>query len=626
MIIAQSLKLSFGTQEIFDQISFTIQPDQTIGLVGRNGSGKSTLLKVIAGLQPLNDGSLSIQKNKKIAYMPQDVVLNSSLSILEETLSAFEQLHVYKQESIILEEQISLEHCPPEVIERYGIVQQEIADLNPALCEVETKKMLHGLGFGNQQFDQPVSQLSTGWKMRIILAKLLLAKADFYLFDEPTNHLDLPTKDWFMQFLKESSFGFLLVCHERYFLDAVCNQILELEHHKATRYTGNYSSYEQQKEHNQELLQRSYEHQQKEIKRKQEIIDKFRAGTRAKAAQSMMKALDKIERITLPPAPKDIAVNFPPLPPCSKQVVTVKNLAYGFDNKKLFSHVNFDIERGEKVAIVAPNGAGKTTLFNVLVGKYTQETGTVIFGNNVKFALFDQDQQAVLKLDASIFENISNSCPTIPDQTIRNFLGAFLFSSDEIQKKVGVLSGGEKNRVGMVRVLLQNANVLFLDEPTNHLDIASKELLLKALKNYQGTIVFVSHDRSFVNNLATRILELSNQTITSYHGNYDNYLNHKNYVESLKTTVVLESKNAAISNQKNITPQESVNSYELKKKLKTIERFIEKTEHELAKIQTSFANLVYGTPEYTVAHEKLMQLNKQYDDLMNQWEILQAQF
>lgn len=623
MIIAHNLKLSFGSQDIFNNISFTIQPNQTIGLVGRNGSGKSTLLKVIAGLQPVHDGTLSIQKNKTIAYMPQDVVLNSPLSILDEVLSAFKELHKLKTELCELEQRMSAADCPHDVLERYSTIQQEILDLNPILCEVEAKKMLYGLGFSEQQLSQPVAQLSTGWKMRIVLAKLLLARADFYLFDEPTNHLDLQTKDWFMNFLKNAPFGFLLVCHERYFLDAVCNQILELEHNVATRYNGNYSSYEQQKEHNKELLERAYEHQQKEIKRKQEIIDKFRAGTRAKAAQSMMKALDKIERVAIPPAPKEIAVTFPPLASCSKQVLSVKNIAYGFDDTLLFADVTFDIERGEKVAIVAPNGAGKTTLFNVLTGKYSKKNGTITFGNNVSYALFDQDQQAVLNLDDTIFNNISTSCRSVPDQTIRNFLGSFLFSNDEIHKKVGVLSGGEKNRVGMVRVLLQNANLLFLDEPTNHLDIASKELLLSALQKYPGTIIFVSHDRSFVNSLATRILELSDKKILSYQGNYDDYMTHKNYAQTITANTAPKQHSPQTQSPKTVSG-DSHNAFEINKKIKAVERLIEKTEREIERLEQKFVDLVYGSAPYTTAQQSLAQLTKHHQELMSQWETLQS--
>lgn len=623
MIIAHKLKLSFGSQDIFNNISFTIQPNQTIGLVGRNGSGKSTLLKVIAGLQAVQDGTVSVQKNKTIAYMPQDVVLNSQRSILDETLSAFKELHALKSELVDLEQKIQAATCSHDVLERYSTVQQEITDLNPSMCEVEAKKMLRGLGFSDSCLHQPVAQLSTGWKMRIILAQLLLAKADFYLFDEPTNHLDLQTKDWFMNFLKQASFGFLLVCHERYFLDQVCDQILELENNQATRYQGNYSSYEQQKEHNQELLERAYEHQQKEIKRKQEIIDKFRAGTRAKAAQSMMKSLDKIERVAIPPAPKEITVSFPPLAACSKQVLSVKNIAYGFNDTMLFSDVSFDIERGEKVAIVAPNGAGKTTLFNVLTGKYTKKHGSITFGSNVSFALFDQDQQAVLDLNDTIFNNISASCRSVTDQAIRNFLGSFLFSNDEIHKKVGVLSGGEKNRVGMVRVLLQHANLLFLDEPTNHLDIASKELLLSALNKYPGTIIFVSHDRTFVNNLATRILEICDKKIISYQGNYDDYLAHKQYAQNIQSSSTSAQQVAEPKTKKTIA-NNSHSAFEINKKIKSVERLIEKTEREIERVEQKFADLAYGSLEYTKAQQSLVTLNKDHQELMSQWESLQS--
>src|SRR5579872_5650443 len=353
MIQAHNLCLSFGTQKIFDHISFTISSSDRVGLVGRNGSGKSTLLAAIANGKLLDDGSISIIKDKKIAYMPQDVVLQSDKSILEEAFDAFAYIKQIHQELARLDQKIA--DSQDVDFDRYAALHEQLAASDEGKAMARTKKMLAGLGFSEAQFAMPVASLSVGWKMRIVLAKLLLQDADFYLFDEPTNHLDLIAKEWFLGFLKSASFGFMIVCHERYFLDELCDYILELEFGKGTMFTGNYSSYLVQKEHAMRLLESAYAQQQKEIKQKQETIERFRAkASKAKMAQSMIKALDKIERITLPPTPKNVAFSFPPVQQSGRIVLEVKDLAHSFGAKPLFDHVSCVVERGNKVAIIAP--------------------------------------------------------------------------------------------------------------------------------------------------------------------------------------------------------------------------------------------------------------------------------
>jgi len=621
MILADTLQLSFGTQTVFDDISFTIQPNQRIGLVGRNGSGKSTLLEVIAGTQEVDDGRVSIGRHTKVAYMPQEVVLNSTRCILDETMTAFASLELIQEEIKKIEQLLTttseIDSAP--LVDRYAHLQEELTALNPAHLQAQTKKMLNGLGFKNEQFDQAVNTLSVGWKMRIVLAKLLLQNADFYLFDEPTNHLDIVAKDWFITFLKEAPFGFLLVCHERHFLDALVTNIFELERGKGTMYSGGYTTYEKQKAHDLELLESAYQLQQKEIERKQANIDRFRASaSRAKMAQSMMKSLEKIERITLPPTLRTVSFRFPPVTPSGRIVLKIENLTFGFNGTPLFTALNAEIERGEKVALIAANGVGKTTLFNVLADKYKPTVGKINFGHNVQIALFDQDQQAALQLDKTVLQNINNACPRIPEQTIRTFLGSFLFGSEEISKKVDVLSGGEKNRVGMVRTLLQHANFLLLDEPTNHLDIPSKELLLKALAAYEGTILFVSHDQSFVNTLATRILELTPQGLRSYPGNYESY-RYQKQTEPLSAPE--NSTDTTMVDKKDKSPQTA--QHTLPKKSSVLERKIDHIEKELTKTRNDFAELTYGTPAYEMAEKKLNLLASEYEQLMCEWEKIQ---
>lgn len=580
MIQASNICLSFGNQEVFDDVSFTINQNDRIGLIGRNGSGKTTLLKAIIEPSILDDGAISIQNRKKIAYMPQEVVLASNLSILEETFSIFETL------------------------------QDELVDEQKLKAKV--KKMLMGLGFSTQQFDQPVSSLSVGWKMRIVLAKLLLQEADFYLFDEPTNHLDLIAKEWFLDFLKESDFGFILICHEKYFLDELCKKILELERGQANWYTGNYSNYVVKKEHDLALLMAAYVQQQKEITRKKETIERFRASaSRAKMAQSMIKQLDKIERIEIPPSAKSVNFSFPPVQQSGKSVIKVTDVVQKFDDKIIFQNVSFEIMRGQKVALIAPNGAGKTTLFNIIAGKLPLQHGDITFGYNVTHAIFAQDQNKALNMNQTILDNINYICPKVSEQRVRSFLGAFLFSNEDVYKKVKVLSGGEKNRVGMVSVLLQNANLLLLDEPTNHLDIPSKEILLKALKEFNGTLLFVSHDRDFINDLATDIIELTSNGTYHFQGNYDSYL----YTKEHSSQPVTDQENITAPNQEKLT-----NNFDSLKKTKKLEERMAKLEQQIQDIYTSFAELDYGTEEFNVAQDKVEKLKLELQETEKAWE------
>lgn len=527
MIQARDLALSFGNRIIFDNISFTLQGDERIGLVGRNGSGKTTLLKALVDSTVLDSGTIAVQKNKKIGYMPQEVVLDSTLSILAETCTVFSQIYSIEQTIIDLERRLE-QAWDPALFDKYSKLHDQLEELEPLRKQAEAKKMLMGLGFQEAQFDKPVNELSGGWKMRVVLAKLLLQQADFYLFDEPTNHLDIVAKEWFLHFLKRASFGFILICHEKYFLDELCDSIMELEHGKLAWYNGNYDYYMIEKETRSERLMAAYTQQQKEIKHKEDMIERMRAGQKARMAQSMEKALNKLDRITIPPAPPEVKVSFPPIQPSGKEVLKVTKLSYSFGDKLIFKDISFDIKRGQKAALVAPNGAGKTTLFNLIAGILPLQLGTITFGHNVTRAFFNQDQNQVLKRDLSIIENVKLLCPQISEPNIRNVLGSFLLSGEDVYKKVGVLSGGEKNRVGMVITLLQKANLLLLDEPTNHLDIASKEILLRALQQFEGTIIFVSHDRDFINGLATDIFELTSTGICQYAGNFDDYLYQKN--------------------------------------------------------------------------------------------------
>jgi ATP-binding cassette, subfamily F, member 3 len=581
MIRVENLCLDFGTQKVFNNISFLLNGNEKIGLVGLNGTGKSTLLKIIAGQQEPDKGIVQKSGHKKIGYMPQEVVLISTRSVVEEIMHS---------------------------IEIYDETQVES-------MRAEAKRILMGLGFSTSQLEQPVNDLSVGWRMRVILAQLLMQKADFYLFDEPTNHLDIVTKQWFLNFLKQAKFGFMLVCHERYFLDNVCQSILELEHGNGTQYKGNYSSYLAQKEQRKQALQAAYTQQQKEITQKQMIIDKFKAGTRSTAAKSMQKQLNKIERIELPPDIKKVDFKLPQVEQPGRTVVTVNNVAHAFEDKKIFNNVTFEIERNEKVAIIAANGVGKTTLLNIIMGKYKLQHGKINLGHNVNPAFFEQDQVSALNPEKTIFETMQEGAPKVTDLVIRNMLGSFLFTKDLINKKTKVLSGGERNRLSMAKVLLQKANFLILDEPTNHLDIPSKEILLDALKQYQGTILFVSHDQEFINELATHIIELTPSGAFKYTGNYNDYLNHKQFIEN-------QEKETNKANSNSVKDKPKQNNFEQKKEIRRLENQIEKTEKEIAQLSKELENYQYGSPQFNERYERIGELNKKYKLLMADWEKL----
>jgi len=622
MINGYNICLEMIEQVIFADISFVFDHDQRIGLVGRNGSGKSTLLKVIAGQQQLDSGAVSIQKGKSIAYLSQDLVLQSDKSIVEETYTAFAYVADLLDEQKKIEAQLDHADDLDELLERYAVVCEKLLHVDQEGMRAEAKKVLMGLGFKPEVFDEPVSTLSVGWKMRIVLAKLLLQKADFYLFDEPTNHLDIVAKEWFLQFLKRAPFGFVLVCHDRYFLNQLCDVIFELERGNGKLYVGDYNDYEQQKAHDEALLEMQYKNQQRDIKQKQEFIDRFKAkASKATVAQSMVKKLEKIERIELPPKAPDINFNFPPIQQSGSTVLKIENVAHSFGEKQIFKNVSFEVQRGKKIALVAANGVGKTTLFNLIAHKLPLETGTITLGYNVHYTVFDQDQTASLAINKTILENITESCPKATEQKVRAFAGSFLFTKDSINKKVGVLSGGEKNRVGMIKVLLQNANLLLLDEPTNHLDIQSKDILLTALNAYQGTILFVSHDQDFVNKLATDVVELSVDGAKEYQGNYELYLYQKQQ-EAQKAQGAEQVSNKKVSQDKK--EAEVISVKKPQSEVKVLERTIQKLEHEITKTENSFADLVFGTPKFADAQKKLTDLKKELAVALAEWENSQS--
>ncbi len=618
MILVKNLSLQFGSQIVFDDISFSVQPDNKIGLVGRNGTGKSTLLKIIASQNDFDKGNIEIPKGFRVAYMPQEVVITSDKNVVDETMSCFDYLDQLAAEKEKLEA-IILDDPTTEDMMRYADIEHELLEHNFDKKRAQAQEILTGLGFDKEKQQKLVSELSVGWRMRIVLAKLLLQDADFYLFDEPTNHLDITAKNWFLDFLQQGSFGYMLVCHDRYFLDKACNKTYELCLGKLTIYHGNYSFYLEQKAIRSEYLLQAYEQQQREIKQREKTIDRFKASaTKASMAQSMMKQLDKIERIELDRPPKTMNLKIQVPQRSGEYVATIKNVSFGFTHK-LFENVSFEIAREDKVALIAPNGTGKTTLFNLIAKKLELQHGSIALGHNVSVALFDQDQERILDPKKTIVEEVTAACPRAAESQIRSTLGALLFSGDDVYKLTKVLSGGERNRVAMAKVILSNANFFLLDEPTNHLDIESKEVILKALQQYQGTILFVSHDQDFVNKLATKIIELSSKGVTIYAGNYDQYLESKQARQqdtvTAKKSVETTAQNKVKSNDKEL--------FELQKKAKNAHNKIKRLEQQISQALEALAKHDYGSENYATLQKEIELAQAQLKSTSQEWENMQ---
>ncbi len=591
MINITKLCLSFGKRTIFDELTATFQEEDRVGLVGRNGYGKSTLLKVIAKQQEIDSGTVSIIGGKRVAYLSQEIVLNSDLPALEHVVEG-------------------------------ALPNADLLYSSPSELRGQADKILRGLGLTDALLVAPVNTLSGGWKMRVLLAQLLVQKADFYLFDEPTNHLDIIAKDWFLHFLLRAEFGFLIVCHEKYFLNKLCKKILALDTPQGKFYQGNYDAYCKRYESDALALEAAYVQQQKMIKQKKDTIARFGASAaRATQAQSMKKELEKLTLIVPPPKQSTMHIPLPAIKQSGQVVLTVQNISTRYDAADIFSNLSFSLKRGEKIAIIAPNGVGKTTLLHTLAGTVKHYQGSLEFGNNVTSTLFHQEQSLILNHDLTIWEEVSKNSGDIvyTDAQIRTMLGCFLFSNDDIHKKIGVLSGGEKSRVGMIKVLLQQTNLLLLDEPTNHLDIPSKEILLKTLKAYTGTVLFVSHDHDFVNELATSVIELTPTSALVYPGNYDAYNEVKRYQNSQNGTGKHDSTHIGFATATPTKPTERVVSFYEQKQIRKLEQAIDRITKERIRLTAELEQYTYGTPEFDQRYNRIQKIDKEEPDLVAQW-------
>jgi len=519
----------FGHKLLFENVDWLITSHDRIGLVGANGTGKSTLMKILAGLDTLDYGALTIAKGTSAGYLPQDGLSLSGRTVFAECMSVFAELRAMEQELETLTHSIAeLDHTSAEysdVADRYHRLEHEFRTRDGYSIEAEVGRVLMGLGFSKNDWQRQTDEFSGGWQMRLALAKLLLQKPTLLLLDEPTNHLDLEARNWLEEYLHDYPHSFVLISHDRYFLDVTVNKIAEIWNRRFWFYTGNYDKFLTQKTQRNEQLHAAYRNQRERIEQLEVFINRFRyQATKAKQVQSRIKELEKMERIEIPPEEKTIHFSFPQPKSSGRIVAEFENVAKSYGEKQVFRNVSFMIERGDRIALVGVNGAGKSTLIKLLAGSEPLTGGEFRLGHNVQADYFAQDQYKELNPDARMIDDLGDVSPRSTQTELRSLMGCFLFSEDDVFKKIGVLSGGERGRYALLRMLLHPANFLLLDEPTNHLDLRAKDVLLNALVEYTGTVVFVSHDRYFIDKLATRVFEVGDGKIEVYPGNYEDYL------------------------------------------------------------------------------------------------------
>jgi ATP-binding cassette subfamily F protein 3 len=536
MIQLADLTKSFGDRVLLDHVTWQISDGERVGLCGPNGAGKTTLLKMLARMDEPDSGDIITPAALTIGYLPQDGLEHEGRTVFAEASSAFQPLLDIKAEMNEIEHRLGDAAVPQDehdaMLARYSDLQDRFRLADGYSMELRIATVLRGLGFSQEDLERPTETFSGGWQMRIALAKLLLGRPNLLLLDEPTNHLDLDARNWLEGYLAEYPFAVILVSHDRYFLDSVVTRITDLNLRRLTDYVGNYSKYVEQRDAMLERLRTAKREQDEEVARVKMFIDRFRyQATKAAQVQSRIKMLEKVVPIEVPPERKRIHFNFPPCAKSGRTVMEMKHVRKAYGDVKVFEDVNLHIERGDRIALVGPNGAGKSTLMRMLSGEESPDTGTRTLGHQVVLEYFAQDEATRLDPSLTVYETLQSGSPTGMVPMIRNILGGFLFSGDDVYKKGGVLSGGERTRLAVARMLLRPSNTLLMDEPTNHLDLDSKDVLLDALADYGGTLIIVSHDRYFVEKLATKIVEIGHGQALIYPGTYKEFLWHKEHPE-----------------------------------------------------------------------------------------------
>lgn len=628
ILSCNNISKSFGTDVIIKSCSFNIEDHEKAAIVGINGAGKSTLLKIITGIEPADTGLVTLAKDKTLGYLSQQQNLNSDNTIYDELLSVKQYILDMEAQLRSIENQMkSADDTALETLmKKYSDLNHEFELNNGYAYKSEITGVLKGLGFAEEDFTLNVNTLSGGQKTRVALGRLLLSKPDIILLDEPTNHLDMESISWLENYLLNYSGAVLIVVHDRYFLDKIVSKIIELDNGNATVFSGNYTDYASKKAILRNMQLKEYLNQQREIKHQEEVITKLKQFNREKSikrAESREKMLNKMEFVDKPEILNDkMDIKLEPNVISGNDVLTVDNLTKGFDGTVLFDNICFQIKRGERVALIGSNGTGKTTILKLINGIIPADSGSIYLGAKVNIGYYDQEHH-VLDPDKTIFDEIRDAYPDLNNTQIRNTLAAFLFTNEDVFKYIKDLSGGERGRVSLAKLMLSNANFLILDEPTNHLDITSKEILENALNSYTGTVLFVSHDRYFINSTATRIIELANKTVVNYIGNYDYYLEKKDILGAKPiTNNTSKSSSSAIS--KLNWQEEKVKQAQQKK----IKNEIKRTEERMALIEAEIEELdnMYADPAISSDTAKLMEihtrkeaLSKELDELYDKW-------
>lgn len=634
MILLQATQIArlFGADVLFQNIQLEIDSHARIGLVGRNGAGKSTLLKILAGIEAPDKGTIAKNKQATLSYLAQDTGLISDQTVWDEMLDAFHSIRMMEQRMREVELAIS-QTAPndanyPRLLKEYDHLQHDFADQNGYGYENEIRSVLHGFQFDASYYDKSIETLSGGQKTRLALAKLLLQKPDILILDEPTNHLDIPTLSWLETYLQGYSGALLIVSHDRYFLDKVVNEVYEISRHKMRHYKGNYSRYLEVKAEQLTSELKAYEKQQEQIAKLEDFVARnlVRAST-TKRAQSRRKQLEKMDRLDRPQGDEKSAhFLFEIAKPSGNIVLQVEDGAIGYDKQHILAEpIQLDIRKTDSVALVGPNGIGKSTLLKSIIHKLPFIRGEVHLGTNVTIGYYDQGQ-ADLHSNKTILQELWDEHPTTPEVEIRNVLGGFLFSGQDVEKTIPLLSGGEKARVALAKLAMNQENFLILDEPTNHLDIDNKEVLENALIDYEGTLFFVSHDRYFINRVATKVIELSENGTKVYLGDYDYYIEKKQEERELAALLQLEEEEEKVAS---IGKQSFQQSKEQQKQVRQVRRRVEQLEMQLAEIEEKITNyqMEMANPTILDDHVKLQELNNLLENaqeeqllLLDQWE------
>lgn len=629
MVDIKNISLRFGDRKIFDNISVSINKGDKIALVGVNGAGKSTLLKVLANQEGVDAGEIATPKYATMGYLPQEIVNKSTKPLFEEAESVFADIVNTKKNLQAANDLLqTLDKSSPQymqTLEAIGEMEIFLDDADADRLKPNIEKILSGLGFENSDMQKPCCDFSGGWQMRIALAKLLLAKPSLLMLDEPTNHLDIESVDWLENYLKSYSGALVIVSHDRRFIDNLANRTFALIKGRLDVYEGNYSFYE--KESQQRAIQRekAVKNQEREIARVERFIDKFRyKSSKAAQVQSRIKALDKIERVESDTKQGQIAFKFPEPERSGQLVASVKNLCKSFGEKVVLKDVSFDIQRLDRIAIVGVNGAGKSTLVKIMAGEMQPDSGSVQIGQNVTISYFAQHQTSQLRSDYTVMDEAASTADFEQKKHIRTLLGSFMFTGDDALKKVAVLSGGEKNRLALAKMLLKSFNFLILDEPTNHLDMDSKKVLRDAVASYKGTVLIVSHDRDFIDPLVTKVIEISHGKTRTFIGNVSEYL------EKVKAEKGLASPKKAVEKQVDSAKQRRINVANINAKIAVIKKDYSKIEAQITALESEKETIEadMGNPDFYKDAERsastanrYSQINSQLEDLYKKWEI-----